>query len=100
MIVGGHGLGPTIGGWIEYYDNLQWRWIGWIQMMCVSLFFSLLVYPLSSFLLHSILVLERRRYGKASVAYLLLRQVSQVVLAPPSFPPPSFPLETPSFHTI
>jgi hypothetical protein len=36
MIVGGHGLGPTIGGWVEFYEALQWRWIGWIQMMYVS----------------------------------------------------------------
>jgi MFS family permease len=31
----GTGLGPLAAGWIEMNPKLEWRWIQWIQMMCV-----------------------------------------------------------------
>ena len=33
--LGGIGVGPIIGGWIEMNPHLGWRWIQWIQMMYV-----------------------------------------------------------------
>ena len=33
--IGGTGLGPVVGGWIEMNPRLQWRWIQWVHTMCV-----------------------------------------------------------------
>jgi MFS family permease len=33
--MGGTGLGPVAAGWVEMNPKLEWRWIQWIQMMCV-----------------------------------------------------------------
>ncbi|KAJ7936309.1 major facilitator superfamily domain-containing protein, partial [Mycena leptocephala] len=34
--VGGLALGPLAAGWVEMNPKMEWRWIQWIQMMCVS----------------------------------------------------------------
>ncbi|KAL0953642.1 hypothetical protein HGRIS_004846 [Hohenbuehelia grisea] len=36
--VGGTGLGPVYGGWIEMNPHLRWRWIQWIQMIICGAF--------------------------------------------------------------
>lgn len=36
--IGGTGFGPIYAGWVEMNPRLGWRWIQWIQMMCVNLF--------------------------------------------------------------
>ena len=33
--VGGTGMGPVIGGWIEANRHMGWRWIQWMNMMYV-----------------------------------------------------------------
>ncbi|KAG7093398.1 hypothetical protein E1B28_007080 [Marasmius oreades] len=40
--IGGTGLGPLYGGWIEMNQKLGWRWIQWIQMMNTGLMFVLI----------------------------------------------------------
>lgn len=35
--IGGTGFGPIYAGWVEMNPRLEWRWIQWIQMMCVNL---------------------------------------------------------------
>jgi MFS family permease len=35
VALAGNGFGPLIGGWIEMNPRLEWRWIQWIQLMCV-----------------------------------------------------------------
>lgn len=35
--IGGTGFGPVYAGWVEMNPRLEWRWIQWIQMMCVNL---------------------------------------------------------------
>lgn len=34
--IGGTGLGPIVAGWVEMNPRLQWRWIQWIHMTCVT----------------------------------------------------------------
>jgi MFS family permease len=46
--VGGIGLGPVAAGWVEMNLRLQWRWIQWIHMMFVILFYNL--YAFTDFL--------------------------------------------------
>ncbi|KAF8624022.1 hypothetical protein AX17_007228 [Amanita inopinata Kibby_2008] len=42
--VGGTGLGPVIGGWIEYNKHLEWRWIQWIQLIYYSTYLILTLF--------------------------------------------------------
>ncbi|EAU90189.2 drug transporter [Coprinopsis cinerea okayama7 len=44
MVIGGNGLGPVFGGWIEFNGRLGWRWIHWIQMILCGV--CLLLIPL------------------------------------------------------
>ena len=32
-IVASLGLGPTIAGWIEANQSMEWRWIQWVHVM-------------------------------------------------------------------
>ncbi|KAF9266667.1 MFS general substrate transporter [Marasmius fiardii PR-910] len=40
--IGGTGLGPLYGGWIQMNEKLGWRWIQWIQMIDAGLMFVLI----------------------------------------------------------
>ncbi|KAF8993764.1 MFS general substrate transporter [Cyathus striatus] len=42
MAVGGNGIGPFVGGWIEANPKLEWRWIQWIQMIICALYVVLI----------------------------------------------------------
>ncbi|KAH6916260.1 drug transporter [Coprinopsis sp. MPI-PUGE-AT-0042] len=82
MIVGGHGLGPTIGGWVEFSEALQWRWIGWIQMIVCAVCLVLLPFmqeTRGSVILNRIASQKRKESGDSR--YRTLEEVEHVGLA-------------------
>ncbi|EAU90190.2 drug transporter [Coprinopsis cinerea okayama7 len=82
MVIGSNGLGALFGGWIEYNESLQWRWIQWTLMIICGV--CTLLLPLMGETRSSVIltkIARRRRKETGDKRYRALAEVERESLS-------------------